>query len=160
MPWLTQWAMDLQSCTGAAVISEIKLRIHTALGMTIYLMECLWSQAWTNITRWKPKTNNRLQLDLIRWKGLSHLSRSVTSTGRCDTVRRCCEGNTAMKPLLTRSPLRQMSWRGYRLAGTLMQWLSSVYNNQWLDTWDGTLPDTVLSSEIKLRGTYCTRWNI
>jgi len=37
-----------------------------------------------------------------------------------------------------------MSWRGYRLVSTLTQWLSSVYKNQWLDTWDGTLPETVV----------------
>ena len=49
-----------------------------------------------------------------------------------------------MRPLLTRSSLRWMSCRGYWLAGTLMQQLSSVYNNQWLDTWDGTLPDAVV----------------
>ena len=36
-----------------------------------------------------------------------------------------------------------MSWRGYGLMSTLMQWLSSVYN-QWLYTWDGTLPDTAV----------------
>ena len=50
-----------------------------------------------------------------------------------------CESDTATRPLLTRSPLRQMSWRGYRLASTLTQWLSS---------------------EIKLRGTYCIRLSI
>jgi len=37
-----------------------------------------------------------------------------------------------------------MSWRGYRLASILTQWLSSVYNNQWLDTWDRTLPDAAV----------------
>ena len=50
---------------GQWLSSEIKLRIHTALGTTIYLMECLQSQAWMNITGWNPKPNNRLQLDPI-----------------------------------------------------------------------------------------------
>jgi len=31
--------------------------------------------------------------------------------------------------------LRGLSWRGYRLMGALMQRLSSVYKDQWLDTW-------------------------
>ena len=79
--------------------SEIKLRIHTALGMTIYLMECLQSQAWTNITGWNPKPNNRLQSDPIVIS-VSH----VTSARRCDTVGRCngrgrggCRGLSGMQ---------------------------------------------------------------
>ena len=42
-----------------------------------------------------------------------------------------------------------MSWRGYRFMGTLTQWLSS---NQWLGTWDGTLPDTAVILKDQAEG--------
>ena len=54
--------------------SEFNLRIHTALGMNIYLKECLQSWEWTNITGWNPKPNNRLPLDLIKPLWLSDLN--------------------------------------------------------------------------------------
>jgi len=66
--------------------SEIKLRIYTASGMTIYLMECLWSQAQENITRWNPNpkyNSSWIQLDARV---------SVILVGHviwCDTVGRC-----------------------------------------------------------------------
>jgi len=34
--------------------------------------------------------------------------------------------------------------RDIDFVGTLTQWLSSVYSNQWLGTWDGTLPDAAV----------------
>src|SRR5882724_4273400 len=42
--------------------------------MTIYLIECLQSQAQVNITGWNLKLINRIWLDPIRWKRLSQLS--------------------------------------------------------------------------------------
>ena len=68
------------------------------------------------------------------------------------------EGDTAMKPLQTRIALyRKRESTGYRHAGALIQQLSSVYiaNSTrymlrlYLMQW--------LSSEIKLRITYCIR---
>ena len=63
--------------------SEIKLRYKAAPGMTIYLMECLWSQAWENITRWNPNpkyNSSQIQLDgRVLVISVGHM----TSDGRC-----------------------------------------------------------------------------
>ena len=94
------------------------------------------------------------------WHGSSMLSHTLKVPTYHILMAAHSEGDTATRPLLTRNPLRQMSWRGYRLASTLMQWLSSVYNNQWLDTWDGTLHDAAVILRDQAEGTYCVRWTI
>ena len=40
-----------------------------------------------------------------------------------------------------------------------MQWLSSVYSNQWLGIWDGTLPDTVVILRDQSEGCLLCRMN-
>ena len=76
------------------------------------------------------KTNTKRNLGRATTKSKSGCRQSLMDVLVKGVMNHVCEGNTAMKPLLTRSSLKQMSWRGYGLASTLTQWLSSVYNNQ------------------------------
>ena len=48
--------------------------------------------------------------------------------------------------------LKGLSRRGYRLTGALMQQLSSVYKDQWLGTWDRTLPDAAVTLRDQAEG--------
>src|SRR5882724_8525441 len=69
-----------------------------------------------------------------------------------------CEGDTVMKPLLTRIKLyRKMELTRYRHTGALIQQSSSVYIANNARYMSRLYLMQQLSSEIKLRFAYCVR---
>ena len=77
------------------VSSEIMLKYKAVPGMTIYLIECLWSQAWMNVTGWNPnpkynsgqiQSDGRVSVILVgHWlKGVT-LSGDVTAEAEVDS---------------------------------------------------------------------------
>ena len=123
----------------------------------------LFAGQWALCPQWPVGLDIICSLLVVSWSGpcwlLSQLAPNCHAN-QWAMAGGTCEGNTAMRPLLTR--VHSDGWAEGDI-DFQVHWHSgypqSITTNDWIHEM-GLYLMQQLSSEIKLRGAYCIRWNI